>query len=127
MKQLLLAAAIVAALAGRQASAHHSYAAYEMDRVVEIAGALEAFEVMAPHSLIKVKADDGRVVVAEWVAPVGLQRRGIDPSSLKRGDRIVVSGNPHREFASNGILNFKSVTRPSDGLTWAVPSRGRSR
>ena len=127
MKPLLWAVAIVAVLAGRQAWAHHSYAAYEMDRIVEIAGVLEAFEVVAPHSLIKITTDDGRLVVTEWVAPIGLERQNVDASALKKGDRIVVTGNPHREFASNGVLNFKSVTRPSDGLTWAVPSRAGSR
>jgi hypothetical protein len=83
--------------------------------------------VVAPHSLIKFRTDDGRLVVTEWVAPVGLQRRNIDPSALKKGDRILVSGNPHRDFASNGVLNFKSVTRPADGLTWTAASRGGPR
>jgi len=121
VKQLQCAVAIVAivaALAGRQASAHHSYAAYETDRLVEIAGVLDAFEVRAPHSLVKVKTDEGRIVTGEWLAPAALQRRGVDPSLLKQGDRLVVAGNPHRDFAANGIVNVKSVTRPADGLTW---------
>jgi hypothetical protein len=127
VKQLLCAVAILAALTGQQAAAHHSYAAYEMDRVVEIAGILEHVDVVAPHSLIKLKADDGRLVVMEWLAPNGLQRRGVDALTLKKGDRLVVTGNPHRDFTANGILNFQSVTRPSDGLTWTAARRADSR
>ena len=47
-----------------------------------------------------------------------LQRRGVQQDTLKTGDRIVVSGNPHREFEQNRILNFKSVRRLSDGWKW---------
>jgi len=127
VKPLLSAVALVAALAGSQASAHHSYAAYEMDRVLELAGVLESFEVVAPHSLIRIKTGDGRAVLMEWLAPPGLQRRGVDASMLKQGDRVVVTGNPHRDFAVNGVLNFQSVTRPSDGLTWTAARQAGSR
>jgi len=127
MKQLLCAVALVTLLAGRQAAAHHSYAAYEMDRVVEFSGILEQFDVVAPHSLIRVRTDDGKVVVMEWLAPVGLQRRGVEAVALKKGDRLVVTGNPHRDFATNGVLNFQAVTRSSDGLTWTAARRASSR
>jgi hypothetical protein len=60
--------------------------------------------------------------VAEWLAPRGIARLGIEPDKLKKGDRVVLTGNPHREIAGNGILNFKSVTRPGRlelGDAWA--------
>ena len=119
MRTALLIAVLV--VAGRSAAAHHSYSNYEMDRIVEFSGVLEEFENRAPHSLVKVRTDEGKLVVAEWLAPVGLARRQVDPALLKKGDRVILSGNPHREFTANGILNFKSVTRPADGLKWEVP------
>jgi hypothetical protein len=85
MKHAFFAVAIMAGLAGSPVAAHHSYAAYEMDRILEIAGVLEEFLVRAPHSLLKVKADDGRVYTAEWLAPVGLTRLNVEPEKLKKG------------------------------------------
>lgn len=125
MRNSLLPVAIVvtvaATLASRPLSAHHSYAAFETDRIVDYAGLLEEFDVVAPHSRIKIKTDEGRLVTGEWLAPVALTRRGVEPSLLKKGDRIVLAGNPRRDFAETGVVNVKSVTRPADGLTWAAP------
>ena len=118
MKHLLLVLAIVAAAAGGSLSAHHSYSAYEVGRLVEIEGVIDEFEWRAPHSLLKVKADDGGMYIFEWQAPLSLQRRGIQQDTLKPGDRIVVAGNPHRDFEQNRILNFKSVRRLADGWKW---------
>jgi hypothetical protein len=118
MKRGLCIVAIIAALSAGQISAHHSYAAYETDRIVEIEGDIEGFEVMAPHSLLKVRADDGRLYTAEWQSPIGLKRNGIEPDALKRGDRVILKGNPRRDFSGSGIVNFKSVSRPADGWTW---------
>jgi hypothetical protein len=66
----------------------------------------------------QVKADDASLYIFEWQAPLSLQRRGIQQDTLKPGDRIVITGNPHREFEQNRILNFKSVRRLSDGWKW---------
>ena len=118
MKRGLCSVAIIAAMAGGQVSAHHSYAAYERDRIVEIEGIIEDFEVVAPHSLLKVRADDEQLYTAEWQSPSGLKRIGIDPGTLRKGDRVVLKGNPRRDFAESGIVNFKSVTRPADGWSW---------
>jgi Family of unknown function (DUF6152) len=118
MKRGLCTVAIIAAMAGGQVSAHHSYAAYEMDRLIEIEGVIEDFEVVAPHSLLKVRADDGHLYTGEWRAPNALKRDGIEPETLKKGDWVVMKGNPRRDFAETGVLNFKGVTRPADGWTW---------
>jgi hypothetical protein len=118
MKHVVIAIAIAAAASVSSLSAHHSYSAYHTDRLVEIEGVIDEFEWRAPHSLLKVKTDDGSLHIFEWQAPLSLQRRGVQQDTLKVGDRIVVSGNPHREFEQNRILNFKSVRRLSDGWKW---------
>jgi hypothetical protein len=118
MRHALFALAIAAAAAATPLSAHHSYSAYHTDRLVEIEGIIEELEWRAPHSLLKVIDDDASRYIFEWQAPLSLQRRGIQQDTLKTGDRIVVTGNPHREFDQNRILNFKSVRRLSDGWKW---------
>jgi hypothetical protein len=118
MTRVLLAVAFVGVAAGVSVSAHHSYSAYETDRIVEVQGVLEDFEWIAPHSLIKIKDEEGRLYIFEWQAPFSLQRRGIQQDTLKKGDHLVLTGNPHRGFEENRILNFKSVKRPADGWKW---------
>jgi len=117
MKHLLCAFAIAAAAVG-PAAAHHSYAAYDRERLVEIDGIIEEFQVRAPHTLLKIRSADNRLVTAEWGAPTVLQRFGIGPATLAPGERVVITGNPHREFDQNGIVNFKSIRRLSDGWQW---------
>jgi len=118
MKRGLCTVVIIAAMAGGQLSAHHSYAAYERDRIVEMRGVIEEFEVVAPHSLLRVRADDGNLYTAEWQSPIGLKRIGVEPGTLKTGDRVIMTGNPRRDFTESRVVNFKSVTRPADGWTW---------
>jgi hypothetical protein len=118
MRLALLMLAIVMIVSDNSLSAHHSYSAYETDRIMHVEGVLDRFEWVAPHSLLKVTDDEGRLYIFEWQAPLSLQRRGIQQDTLKTGDRIVVTGNPHREFVQNRILNFRSVRRASDGWKW---------
>jgi hypothetical protein len=77
----------------RVLSAHHSYSAYETDRIVEVQGVLEDFEWIAPHSLIKIKDEEGRLYIFEWQAPFSLQRRGIQQDTLENGDHLVLTGS----------------------------------
>jgi Family of unknown function (DUF6152) len=118
MTRIFVALFVAVAGAAVTVSAHHSYSAYELDRLVEVEGVIAEFEWRAPHSLLKVKADDGGLYIFEWRAPFGLQRAGIEQDTLKTGDRVFVTGNPHRGFNENRILNFKSVRRPADGWRW---------
>lgn len=118
MTRLLGMLIVAAALAGT-ASAHHSYAAYDNARLLTIDGTLESFEMINPHSLVTVRGEQG-VSVFEWRAPNGLLRMGVHKGFFTPGDRVILSGNPHREYAENRIVNLKKLCRPSDG--WAFPA-----
>jgi hypothetical protein len=119
MKRVVVAWALAVA-AGSSLSAHHSYSAYEMDRLVEIEGVIDEFDWRSPHSLLKVRTDDNQLYIFEWLAQSALQRRGVQQDTLKEGDRVHAKGNPHREFERNRILNFTSVQRLADG--WTFPN-----
>ena len=62
---------------------------------------------MAPHSLVKVRADDAPLYIVEWQSPGGLERIGLNPGTLKKGERLIVNGNPHRDFDRNHISNSR--------------------
>src|SRR5262245_16947422 len=118
MRHALCAAAVVAVAFGTSASAHHSYSAYDTQRVVEVEGVLEDLVWASPHSLFKVRSEEGRLFTGEWRAPIALQRVGMTQDTLQKGDRIVLVGNPKRDIDESGILNLKSIRRPSDGGQW---------
>ena len=44
MKHVLIAIAVAAAVTSTSLSAHHSYSAYELDRLVEVDGVLDEFD-----------------------------------------------------------------------------------
>lgn len=121
MRKSVFAVVVSAILTGGGVAAHHSYGAYHLDRTVEIEGEIEAFNWAAPHSFLKVRAA-GTLYALEWAAPNGLTRQGVQRDTLKVGDRIIITGNPHREIAGNGIVRLRSIRRPSDGWNW--PTRG---
>jgi hypothetical protein len=114
---------LIVAVAGTTAVAHHSYAAYHLDRLIEVEGVLETLEWRNPHSFIKVSADDGRLYTGEWQAASAMERRGIGSDTLQQGDRIVIGGNPKRDIDESGIVNVKSVRRPKDGWSWPASAR----
>jgi Family of unknown function (DUF6152) len=127
MKRVLWALVLVGVIATGHASAHHSYAAYDTTRIVEIEGIVEEFQMISPHSLLKVRDDNGRTYTFEWLATNAMQRWGITPDTIKTGDRVIVGGHARRDFDESRILNCRSVRRMSDGWTWAPGRPNASR
>jgi len=120
VRRSFFAIAVVAMTATVAPAAHHSYSAYHMDQVIEIAGVVEQFEWMNPHSLLKVRTPQA-MYIFEWRAPNGLSRIGLDSHAFKAGDRVVVRGNPRRDIAESGVANLKGVRRVADGWSWPDP------
>jgi hypothetical protein len=118
MKRTLCATLILAAAFGSWSSAHHSYSAFDLQRLVEIDGVLEELVWVSPHSIFKIRSDDGRLYSGEWRAPIAMQRVGMTRDTLRTGERIVLVGNPRRDIDESGILNVKSIRRTSDGGQW---------
>jgi hypothetical protein len=121
VKRTILTVAILAAMASGRASAHHSYAAYDTTRFVEIEGIISEFKVMSPHTLLTVKGHDGRLYTGEWLATAALKRSGIDAATLSAEQRVVIIGNPRRDIDESGVMNLKGVLRPVDGWAWGRP------
>ena len=117
---------IVLALAAAPARAHHSATAtYIRGQVVKIEGTLKEFVWRNPHSFMKVEAVDEKgekqIWTIEGAAPQQLTEAGLTASTLKAGDRVVVTGYPGR-IADDHRLLLQMLQRPSDGFKYTGPA-----
>jgi Family of unknown function (DUF6152) len=121
VRTLLLALALAAALPSR-AAGHHSFAAYYFEeQSVTIEGSIVAFDYQSPHAWVHLDVTDAKGGVtrfsAEWANPNRLTRDGITSTTLRRGDRVVITGSPGRKTGENRV-HLKRIERPADGWQW---------
>ena len=94
------------------AIAHHSGAAYDRDKAVNVSGTVNAVEWTSPHAWIKVDAKNEAGATVTWEfelpSPVTLTRRGWAKTTLVPGDQVTVTGAPAREHANIAVAT--SVT-----------------
>jgi len=101
----VLASLALAAATGA-ATAHHSFAMFDLEHPIEITGTVKEFKFVSPHTLLilQVKGADG--TVKEWTleggAPGLLIREGMTGKSLKPGDEIKATINPLHSGAEGG-------------------------
>lgn len=125
-RRILLLLAGLAVLAGAdRVFAHHSFSAtYDSSRKVEIEGVVKEFAWRNPHSFMRIDVTDEDGVTKTWALEWGstndLTQAKITRTTLRPGDRIIVTGEAPRDSTSLRLLISK-VNRPSDGFEW----RGR--
>jgi hypothetical protein len=119
---LLVSGALLAT--GGSASAHHSFAMFDAQHPIEIAGTVKEFRFVSPHTIliVSVKGQDG--TTKDWIleggAP-GLQvRDGMTSKSLKPGDEITVTINPLHSGAEGGSYQPMQV-KFKDGRPVVAP------
>jgi Family of unknown function (DUF6152) len=108
------------ALASAGADAHHSWSAdYDLAQSKRLVGTIARVQFQNPHSaiMLDVETPDERVERwrLEWGSPQRLRERGVREGTLKAGDRLTVTGNPHRQDGEKS-LRVESLRRMSDGL-----------
>ena len=95
------------------ASAHHSFAMFDMDNQIDIKGTVTEFRFTSPHALllVKVKASDGNDTVwsLEGTSASSLYRDGWRNTSLKPGDEIKAKIAPLRSGAPGGSWDAKTI------------------
>ena len=108
--------------------AHHSFAATYNEELppTEIKGTLKSFKIQNPHSYVqvedeKLKDKEGNPVrwVVEWGAAAQLTTQNVTATTLKAGDKVVITGTPGRNPDDFRLL-MKTITRPADGWKWPV-------
>jgi hypothetical protein len=129
MRSRLLGLALAGTVAygGTSMSAHHSIAAvYRVDEQITIEGVLMTLVYRNPHSYLEVQAPDSSGRMRVWAVECGsreqLRRQSVTETTLKPGDRVIVTGEPGRDAAA-WRLRLRSIVRPSDGWRWSEAGR----
>jgi len=104
-----LASALALAAAGSiPASAHHSFAMFDMTKNVTLTGTVRAFQWTNPHSYIQLMVPGAGGKQVEWSlemgAPMYLYARGWRPGSLKAGTKVVITLHPLRNGKPGGVV-----------------------
>jgi hypothetical protein len=117
LKAALMVAAAALAAAGT-AQAHHSFAMFDQEHPIEIAGTVVEFRYTSPHSFILLGVPDkggaGAVWNLEGPAPSILSRDGMSAKSIKPGDELILMVDPLRSGAPGGAWSV-TRTRFKDG------------
>lgn len=104
------------ALAG-SAAAHHSYADFDHCRPVAVEGEIERVLWASPHVVFWIAANDGVSYRIEWLDTRRLTRNGVHEGAFGIGDRLAVTGSPHRD-PERAVLTRLSDIRKLDAADW---------
>ena len=119
--QLVLTLAV---LVSAPVDAHHSWARYDGEHVIELTGTITSIEWASPHVVVHftVAADRGepRPWTMEMDPPTLLNRYGLRHDTLAAGMRVKLTGVPAR----SGAPMMRAVTiEVEDGTVYRVSSR----
>ena len=125
----LLCAAVIMAL---PSLAHHSYAAYDVNRTLTLKGTVETFQWSNPHSTFTLVLEaDGRSEPIKWniitSSPAILKRFGWTQDSLKPGDRVSVVCNPVIDGSHAGRLHTVVLLDTGQVLQTALSAAAHSK
>jgi hypothetical protein len=114
----------LAVLGTGSASAHHSYAAFDMSTLTEFQATVKSLLWTNPHSLLIVAVTGGDGTTTDYNiemnGPGYLVRNGWKRDSLKPGDKITVTVHPLHDGSPGGDL--VKVVFP-DGRTLATDAK----
>ena len=120
-RRILTLVAGVALLSGTALSAHHSFSATYTGEKVEIEGIVKEFVWRNPHSFLRLDVADKDGTVKTWALEWGsisqLSQAKMTRTTLKVGDKIVVSGEQGRDPSSQRML-IQSVRRANGEWVW---------
>ena len=118
-------AAFAAAAVAAPALAHHSTAAFDMDKTIEITGTVEDFQWTNPHTWTNVKVEGGDETAGiyglEGMSPNYLGRNGWTKSTVKPGDKLTFQVHPLKDGRPGGFMI--AVKMPDGTLLYNLPHR----
>jgi hypothetical protein len=129
MKNQIFAAAstlILAALAvGGPASAHHSFAMFDLSQFKIVDGRVTEWNYNNPHSWLHIEGLDDNGEMKTWsfegAAVVHAARQGVNGTTFKKGEQVRVIMSPLRDGRTAGAMCFVvkedgSFAKPNDGV-----------
>ena len=103
-----VALALAAALMAPLALAHHSFAAFDLNRTVTLEGELTEVKFTNPHSWFELKVADAKGGEQRWavegLSPQQLVAKGLKRTAMKVGDKVSITVNPLRDGTPGGSL-----------------------
>jgi hypothetical protein len=108
MRRTIAIAIIIvgACLAAKSASAHHSAAMFDPQKVKELTGTVKEFQWKNPHVWIQLYVQNAAGVKEEWSieggGPNTLSRQGWRPTTFKPGDPVSIKVNPMKDGSTGG-------------------------
>lgn len=115
----MFSAAVAYMLCVTVGQAHHSISGmYDSSKRVTIDGVIGQFEFINPHPFVVMEVNDSTGTAQQWRLEMDsrgeLARIGFTGSTLKLGDRVIVTGSLARREARS--LYISRLDRPSDGF-----------
>ena len=115
---LLVAGGLMAC--GGSVLAHHSFAMFDQEHPVELAGNVKEFKFTSPHTFIllvvKDKEGDGSTTWnLEGASPSALVRDGWSSKTLKPGDELEMKIDPLRSGAPGGAWTVQKTKYKGGG------------
>jgi hypothetical protein len=100
------AIAITTAAASLPASAHHSYAMFDVEKNISVEGTVKQFMWTNPHSWIRMEVMDAKGQPKEWAVEMGsltiLVSLGWNPKTLQPGDKVRMTLHPMKSGQPGG-------------------------
>ena len=108
-------------ISGIPIRAHHSLSGvYDTSRQVTIEGIVAQFQFINPHPFVTVDVDSGQGKTQPWRLEMDnrseLVEIGMSSQTLKKGDRVAVTGSPGRTQPQTLYVN--RLDRPADGFRY---------
>jgi hypothetical protein len=106
--------------------AHHSFATFDAERTMALAGTVKEFQWTNPHAWIILQVPGRNSQQAEWAiqlnGPAGLVQQGWRPKTLTPGMPVTITIHPLRDGTNGG--QFLMLTLPDGTRMGAGPDRG---
>jgi len=110
----VLVLAVAAVVAAVQVGAHHGGAAFDQSQTRTFTGTVTELQFANPHVLVFFDARTSEGAVEQWsgwlTAPTKLARAGWTKKTLVPGDRIEITGTPHK--GGSHILQIRKLVAP---------------
>lgn len=104
----ILAAAAAAISIAAPASAHHSFAPFNLTTEKTLTGIIKSFDWTNPHTWIWIDVADDKGAMQTWgvegMSPNYLSRRGWTRTTFKPGDKATIVVRPMRDGSPAGMF-----------------------